>query len=326
MSYCIIDSTGAANDFATSQGIVDLEAIAGPNLTSFLDTGEADESLAKEIVTEVKDDDATAYIADLFSGTAPFILSNGIEEDDQEKGEKYSDDQPRDESGRWTDAGGGGSTEGGDTGVSNESAVSGLANSASAGDIASAVAKNAKAAEPTVTSAIKALADAHGGDLKGLDLNLKSKDSIERKLEKEAEDRRLSLKEAASQRINDALRYTSVFSNDDFSQGSQSMLDGLRAQGYHVDSVRSTWDSDQYRGTNTNIVTPGGLKFELQFHTTESWALKQNQSHALYEKLRTATTASDRDHYEKEIAKLWTGVTAPKGWSGVKHDQVLQVR
>lgn len=239
---------------------------------------------------------------------------------------KYSEDQPRDESGRWTDAGGGGSSEGGDTGVSNESAVSGLASGAKAGDIASAIAKNAKAAEPTVTSAIKALANEHGGTLEGLALNLKSKDSIERKLEKESADRKLSLKDAASQRMNDALRYTTVFSNDDFSQGSQKMLDGLRSQGYHVDSVRGTWDGSDYRGTNTNIITPGGLKFELQFHTNESWDLKQNQSHALYEKLRTAKTESEGNRYRDELRQLWKGVTAPKDWSGVKHDQVLQVR
>lgn len=80
MSYYLENADGFAGDFCTSQGIEELDDLAGPSLREFIETGIADEELAAAVATEVGSDPRTAYIADLLAGPAPFVIRDGIEE------------------------------------------------------------------------------------------------------------------------------------------------------------------------------------------------------------------------------------------------------
>ena len=42
----------------------------------------------------------------------------------------------------------------------------------------------------------------------------------------------------------------------------------------------------EYKGINTRWVTQEGQRFEVQFHTSESFHAKQNVTHDAYERLR----------------------------------------
>jgi hypothetical protein len=83
MSYAIIDDNGKSTDIATISGLEDLERVAGPALRMFLEHGVAYEDLAAEIAYELKGNEALAYLRPAFAGSAPFILSNGVTEDEQ---------------------------------------------------------------------------------------------------------------------------------------------------------------------------------------------------------------------------------------------------
>lgn len=83
MSYTILDGKGhSKGDLCTVRGIEELEDVAGDALAEFLDTGEADAALADEIREEVKDDPKLDYITKLLDGEPPFVLSGGIEDEE----------------------------------------------------------------------------------------------------------------------------------------------------------------------------------------------------------------------------------------------------
>jgi hypothetical protein len=62
----------------------------------------------------------------------------------------------------------------------------------------------------------------------------------------------------------------------------------LKRKGYNIVRVRNAWvdPRNPYQGTNVRLVAPNGQKFELQFHTQESFNLKNGALHDLYEKQR----------------------------------------
>jgi hypothetical protein len=84
MSYYIVDADGRfKGDVATIQGLQELEDIAGEALAEFLDTGEADDALVEEIIIELESDKNLAYLKPAFEGKAPFVLTDGVEDEDQ---------------------------------------------------------------------------------------------------------------------------------------------------------------------------------------------------------------------------------------------------
>lgn len=83
MSYCIVDSTGKyCGDLATIKGMEELDLLAGNSLQKFLDSGQADLALVEEIKAEIADSERLRYIAELFAGEAPFLITDGIVDED----------------------------------------------------------------------------------------------------------------------------------------------------------------------------------------------------------------------------------------------------
>ncbi len=56
-----------------------------------------------------------------------------------------------------------------------------------------------------------------------------------------------------------------------------------------------------YKGINTNIKSSDGQIFELQFHTPNSFNVKQNINHVLYEEFRLLDQNSERAIELKQI-------------------------
>jgi hypothetical protein len=64
---------------------------------------------------------------------------------------------------------------------------------------------------------------------------------------------------------------------------------------------RSTnhWADPEYKGINTRWITQQGQRFEVQFHTPESFHAKEILTHKAYERIRDTTTR----------------MASPEGWS-----------
>jgi hypothetical protein len=73
---------------------------------------------------------------------------------------------------------------------------------------------------------------------------------------------------------------------------------------YHC---RNSWADPQYKGINTRWATPEGQRFEVQFHTRESFHAKHEVTHLAYERLRQpgASTAERRDlmEFQREVSR-----------------------
>ncbi len=136
------------------------------------------------------------------------------------------------------------------------------------------------------------------GRLEGLGFKFKSQDSLLRKFrEKLAEGGSL---EDPFFLVKDALRYTMVFSDVDWSRDVQRATYALEELGYRVHKSDNTWQSgDSYSGLHYTLSDPQDTLFiELQFHTGASFELKQEKLHLLYEEYREKSTPVAR---RKEI-------------------------
>jgi hypothetical protein len=58
-------------------------------------------------------------------------------------------------------------------------------------------------------------------------------------------------------------------------------------------SLKGTKDDSGYRGINATFIAPNGQKFEVQFHTQESFKFK-NDNHHLYEETRKPNISETR--------------------------------
>src|SRR5262249_1364286 len=91
--------------------------------------------------------------------------------------------------------------------------------------------------------------------------------------------------------ISDGIRYTFILDFDYYTDtveiGHKQLLD----EGYERIETKPSWDSAEYKGVNSRWREPsGGVMFEVQFHTQESWEAKQ-KTHAAYEKIEAAGTS-----------------------------------
>lgn len=151
----------------------------------------------------------------------------------------------------------------------------------------------AQAIEPVVTQTLKSL-QTDSRHLAGLEYRLKSRESLLRKimLATKEENTKLNTKE----KINDVLRYTfesdAMYFVDNFAD-IRSSLEGL---GYKFVRVKNTLkdESAVYRGVNTQVKTPDGYTFEIQFHTPQSLAIKE-KNHVLYEQARVLDLSKEDD-------------------------------
>lgn len=165
----------------------------------------------------------------------------------------------------------------------------------SADSFARSVLNKASQAEPEVTSFLSDLSQAAGGRLEGLDFALKSEASLSRKISTVSEKYNLSLAEAAAD-INDALRYTMILDSKSFGNNVVEVFESLDKAGHKKKWVTNTFldESASYKGVNATFETPEGQLFELQFHTSDSFDVKQNINHALYEEARLLSTSTKR--------------------------------
>lgn len=149
--------------------------------------------------------------------------------------------------------------------------------------------------EPLITSSVKAVAENCGLETYGLKNRIKGKESYLRKIRAEYKP------DGNKYEVKDVVRYT--LGTDDAGvlvKGMENAIDELSKLGYNTVTVKNSWEDplNPYKGINTTVIAPNGQKFEIQYHTKESFEVKEKM-HALYEKQRMI-----EDQFSNEYMKL----------------------
>ena len=172
--------------------------------------------------------------------------------------------------------------------------------------------------EPEITNDVGEIASILKAEIVGLENKFKSEISLARKLTDYSNVRNVTVEKIAKQ-INDVLRYTIIFSPESYSKDYKLALDVLVEKGYQIPKIWNAWSNEGkpndtgYRGINATIISSQNHKFELQFHTAESFRLK-TETHGLYEERRSPNITKQRDAEILEIMKkLAAKIERPKG-------------
>ena len=75
-------------------------------------------------------------------------------------------------------------------------------------------------------------------------------------------------------RIPDVIRYTYCFKSENYTRGYHDIKDRFESRGHEIYYSKNYWTNPEYKGINTRWVTPEGQRFEVQFHTPDSFHAK----------------------------------------------------
>ena len=98
------------------------------------------------------------------------------------------------------------------------------------------------------------------------------------------------------------------------------MVDSLEEKGYNIVRVKNTLSDSTapYRGLNAIVENSAGFKFEVQFHTEQSFDTKQ-KTHELYELVRKdGISAKEKADINKKMIDLASSIETPKNISTIK--------
>lgn len=191
--------------------------------------------------------------------------------------------------------------------------------------------------EPPITADLQKIASEVSAEIVGLENKFKTVQSLTQKitgaslasaqvfadLDSNSIDRVVekSVKRQAL-RNNDALRYTFIFPIEKYVFGYKQAIEKLRQNQYEIPENRiwNAWKNigtifdKGYRGINITVISSENQKFELQFHTRESYELKI-KTHPLYKLLRLGVKVEQslRAKVPGEIIELARNVRTPKG-------------
>jgi hypothetical protein len=119
--------------------------------------------------------------------------------------------------------------------------------------------------------------------------------------------------------IPDGVRYTILFDFDYYTAGVDAGHLQLEDAGYERVETKPSWDSDQYKGVNSQWREPAsGVRFEVQFHTEESWDAKQ-KTHGDYRKIRAPeTSVAEVERLRAYQRQVSAEVPVPPGALGIE--------
>lgn len=186
--------------------------------------------------------------------------------------------------------------------------------------LAQALLAEAKKHEPNITKDLQIIASTKGAKMVNLEERFKSKDSLSRKLLDTATAFNIPINKIASKN-NDTLRYTFVFETEKYAIGFAKTLSALKQKGYEVPSrkIWNAWkqadtdDDKGYRGINIMVISSQKQKFELQFHTLESFLLK-TKTHGLYKEARSLNVSKQRKaEIKQQQIRMAKKVKRPQG-------------
>ena len=156
--------------------------------------------------------------------------------------------------------------------------------------------------------------------MEGLTYKFKTADTIAEKLS-ERTILKGKLYSELAESMNDILRYTIIFPNKDYTLSTTKALAELVNQGYKkVGKLNNGWGRAKgYKGLNATFETADGFKFEVQFHTPQSFYTKQTLTHELYERQRVLPfNSSEWRELSRQMNNFFKEVSIPDGASLIK--------
>ncbi|MGI8641949.1 MAG: hypothetical protein ACR2MG_18625 [Pyrinomonadaceae bacterium] len=178
----------------------------------------------------------------------------------------------------------------------------------------------AAANEPDITADLQNISSEVFAQIVGLENKFKTEESLTRKLIDLAEADSTEISRIA-RKINDVLRYTFVLPFETYAEGFRQAIKKLRKSGYQIPDYKiwNAWGTMErrfdkgYRGINITVISSHKQKFELQFHTEESFRLK-TATHRFYEELRNRRILEKREiELIEKLRKAAENVKKPEG-------------
>jgi len=157
--------------------------------------------------------------------------------------------------------------------------------------------------------------NACGGWLEGLANRLKGEERLKEKIAERIEHEPDRTPTEAARDINDAIRYTFCFKEDNYVSGYWDLKERLESGGYRMIYSKNHWrDDPEYKGINSRWVTMESQRFEVQFHTPESYHAKEKVTHSAYERDRNPLTQrSERREIEAFQLDVSAFIAVPGG-------------
>jgi hypothetical protein len=172
-------------------------------------------------------------------------------------------------------------------------------------------------AEPGLSTDAQAIerGNKHGGWLEGFKHRLKGENRL---LEKVAEGLTTSSPDATPKQvlrlIPDAIRFTYCSQPENYTGGYYDIKERFESRGHEMYYSKNYWTHPEYKGINTRWVTPEGQRFEVQFHTPDSFHAKHQVTHLAYERIRDTSTSRaelrELHAFQREVSS-W--IQAPDG-------------
>jgi hypothetical protein len=149
-------------------------------------------------------------------------------------------------------------------------------------------------AEPGISADLRATESENtaGARLEGFDCRTKGADRLKEKVAGQLTSGSPDATPAEVLRqLPDAIRYTLCAGPAEYTKAYHEVTARLETSGHEMYECRNSWGNPEYKGINTRWVTREGVRFEVQFHTPDSFHAKQHITHESYERLRNPTTS-----------------------------------
>lgn len=184
---------------------------------------------------------------------------------------------------------------------------------------------NARANEKIITPVLQEISHSIGCEMDGLEFSVKTASSVRSKIErkrKEASDRGEKISdEQIVQRMGDLVRYTEISDHDRLAATTTKTIDRLKEDGFTVVRIENKYldKKSAYKGIHLDVISPNGQKFELQIHSKESMAVK-DQLHPLYEEYREVSTPMERkNQLAQKMFEISMNLPTPKGIEDIQN-------
>lgn len=176
--------------------------------------------------------------------------------------------------------------------------------------------------EQKVTTDIERVLKINGLKMVGEAFALKMPGSFNRKVATKMKDDGLT-EEMALASLHDVVRYTGLSSAKTLVEDAKKTLDEMKSKGYKIAKVKNSWQDKKnpYHGINCQLVSPDGIKMELQFHTPQSFDMKEHKQHKLYEIFRSDKASEE----EKTLAnaQMWALINNNIKWTVPKNIELI---
>jgi hypothetical protein len=171
-------------------------------------------------------------------------------------------------------------------------------------------------AEPGLSADAQAIEQEskHGGWLEGFKHRLKGEDRLEEKIAERLEGEPDKSSTEILRKIPDAIRYTFCFQPENYTRGYYDIKESFESRGHDMCYSKNYWSDPEYKGINTRWVTAAGQRFEVQFHTPDSFHAKHQVTHLAYERIRdTSTSRAERRELHAFQHEVSSWIQIPDG-------------